>query len=183
MRIDKTQFRWMTWAAHGVAIVGVVLLFLQTRGMTVFCTVAAVLIGCGSVSSVPGRSISTYAAFGSLMGYAFWISVSAINQGEFVSLVPAVLLIIGCAWFLQETRWPSFVFAICVALLLLVMAIASYRNPYDVDGWEPDAVRRSALTAIGVVSLGVMYLCLSFSEGMLAVTRKPKRKRTSATEE
>ncbi len=183
MRINKALFRWVTLAAHVVAAAAVVLTFLQTRAMTGFCVVAATLIGCGSVNSVPGQSVSTYAAFGSLMGYAFWISVSAINQGEYLALVPAALLVAGSVWFLQATQWPSFVFAACVAAVMLAVAVSSYRQPYDVDGWEPDEVRRSAVTSIGVVSVGLMYLFVSRAEAVLVNTRKPKRKQLRKSNE
>ena len=111
------------------------------------------------------------------MGYAFWIGVSAIHQREYLVLIPAVLLITGCVWFLQELRWPSFLFAASLAVWMLVTAVTSYRNPYDIDGWEPDEVRRSAVTAVGFVSVGLMYLVVAFTEGLLVDSRKPKRKR------
>lgn len=181
MPVSKSHYFWVTVAAHAVAVVVVMALFLQTQAMTAFCAVAAALIGCGSVSSVPGRSVALYAAFGALMGYAFWISVSAIHQHEYLALVPAVLLITGCVWFLQELRWPSLLFATCVAVLMLGMAVSSYRYPYDVDGWEPDEVRRSAVTAIGVVSVGLIYLIVGFTEVMLVDSRQSKRRRRRNT--
>ena len=182
MAVNKSHFFRATLASHAVAVAVVVLLFRQTQAITAFCAVAAILIGCGSVSSVPGRSVSLYAAFGTLMGYAFWISVSAIHQHEYLALVPAVLLITGCVWFLQELRWPSFLFTASLAVWMLVTAVSSYRNPYDVDGWEPDEVRRSAVTSVGVVSVGLMYLVVAFTEGMLVGPRQPKRKRRRDTD-
>ena len=177
MANSKQRIRVAAMAAHAVALGVVVFLFTQTRTMTAFCVIASLLIGCGGIGSVPGRPISAYAAFGSLMGYAFWISVSAINQRAFLALIPAILLVIGIVWFLQQPAWPSVIFTIIVTSLLLIMAISEYRYPYDVDGWEPDQVRRSALTAIGVLGLGLMYLGFGFAECRLAPPRKSKQRK------
>ena len=56
MPVSKSHFLWVTVAAHAVAVVVVIAVFLQTQAMTAFCAVAAMLIGCGGVGSVPGRS-------------------------------------------------------------------------------------------------------------------------------
>jgi hypothetical protein len=177
MANPKQMIRVAAMASHAVAVGVVAYLFSQTSGMTLFCVIAGVLIGCGGAGSVPGRPISAYSAFGSLMGYAFWVSVSAINQGAFTGLIPATLLAIGVVWFLQQPARPSVIFTIIVTSLLLIMAVSEHRNPYDVDGWEPDEVRRSALTAMGALSLGLMYLGIGFAECRLAPTRKPKQRK------
>jgi hypothetical protein len=177
MSARRSWIRPLTLAAHAVAFTVAVPLFIQTRAMTAFCAVAAILIGCGGAGTVPGRSVSTYAAFGALMGYAFWISVSAIHQHEYLALIPAVLLVTGCVWFLQELRWPSFLFAVCLATVLFGLAVSSYRHPYDVDGWEPDEVRRSAVTSMGVIGVGLVYLVVAFADVTLVEPRQPKRKR------
>src|SRR5438876_8573482 len=67
----KATLRIVGLVLHVLAAAVLVLLFLKTGGMTVFCVVAGALIGCASVPVRPGRPITVYTAFGLLMGYAF----------------------------------------------------------------------------------------------------------------
>ena len=83
MANTRQMIRIAAMAAHLVTLGIASFLFTQTRAMTVFCVIASLLIGCGGIGSVPGRPLSAYAAFGSLMGYAFWVSVSAIIRARF----------------------------------------------------------------------------------------------------
>ena len=47
----KSMIRTIGLFFHAVAATGLLLLFLKTRGMTVFCVVAGGLIGCASVAA------------------------------------------------------------------------------------------------------------------------------------
>ena len=177
MKLQRAHFLWMTVISHVLALLVMVIVFQRTQAQTAFCVIAGILIGCGGAGAVSGRTLATYSAFGSLMSYVFWIGVSAINQGQFLALVPTLLLLIGCGWYFKDDGWPSFLFTLCVAVILFAMAVASYRDPFDVDGWEPDEVQRSAVTSMGVLGVGILFLALSFAEKNLSAPRLTKRKR------
>src|SRR5438132_10376767 len=89
---------------HGVTALALVLLFLKTGGMTVFCVVAGALIGCASVAVRPGRPVTLYVAFGLLMGYSFWMGASAISQQSYLLLVFLLVLAGGALWLLEQPR-------------------------------------------------------------------------------
>ena len=161
-------------AMHVVAAIALVLLFFQTRGMTVLCIGAAALIGCGAVPARPGRPVTLYITFGMLMGYAFWLAISAISQREFLGMVIVLLLVIGALWLLQDPRWPATVYCGVVFLLCLGMAGWQYRNRHDLE-YEPELVRKSALTSLVILGVAVVYLVLGFTEAALQEPLKAKR--------
>jgi hypothetical protein len=171
---NKAIFQVVALGVHLLAAAVLVLLFLQTGGMTVFCVVAGALIGCASVPARPGRPVTLYVAFGVLMGYAFWMAVSAVNQRAVLSLVPVVLLVAGAVWLLEAPRWPAALFTGVAVLLSLGLAVLQYRQRHDTD-YDPEYVRHSAVTSLVVLSLGLVYLGLGSAEAMWREPRKAKR--------
>lgn len=176
MSNTKATLRAIAIGVHVLATITLVLLFLQTGGMTGFCVVAGVLIGCVSVPARPGQPVTLYVAFGVLMGYAFWTGASAVNQRDLLALVPVLLLAAGAAWLLQAPSWPSVLFTGSAVLLSLVLAVFQYRHRNDPHDFDPEHIRRSAVTAIVVLTLGLVYLGLGFAEAMMQESRKAKRK-------
>jgi hypothetical protein len=61
-------------------------------------------------------------------------------------------------------------------LLLTGLAAIQYRQRPELLEYDPEWVRRSALTSFGVLSLGTVYLVLGFAEASLLKPRKAKRK-------
>jgi hypothetical protein len=171
----KATYKAIAIGTHVLAAIALVLLFLKTGGMTLFCVVPGVLIGCASVAARPGRPVTLYAAFGVLMGYAFWMAVSAVNQHDVLSLVPVALVVVGAAWLLQTPRWPSALFTAVAVLLSLGLAVLQYRHRHDVGGFDPEQVRRGALTSLVVLALGLVYLGLGFAEATLQEPRQRPR--------
>jgi hypothetical protein len=167
----------VTIGVHVLAAGALGLLLLKTGTMGVFCVGSGALIGCAAVPARPGRSPTLYIAFGVLMGYAFWTGVSAVNMGVFFYLIPALLLGVGAAWFLEQPGWPSVLFTGIMDLLIggLVALELRYRPPGDVV--DPEHLRRSTLTSGVVLSVGLVYLVLGFIEAMLGKPKKKKRSR------
>jgi hypothetical protein len=184
----KTIFITIALAVHLLAAIALVLLFLKTGGMTVFCVVAGALIGCASVAARPGRAVTMYVAFGMLMGYAFWMGASAISQRAFLELVVLLLLVGGVVWLLQDPRWPSALFSGVVVLLCLGLAVLQYTRR-EFSEYDPELVRRSVLTSYVVLGLGLVYLGLGLAETALQkahkarrLVRRAKRRPTEPTE-
>jgi len=177
---NKLALQIIAVVVHLLAATALVLLFLKTRGMTLFCVVPGVFIGGSSVLARPGRPITVYVAFGVLMGFVFWLSASAVNMRSFLDLVFVLLVVGGAVWFLQVPSWPSASFAAAVALLYLGLSIAEYRHPAESLYFDDAHLRRGALTSIVVLTIGLVYLGLGFAEvsleGMNKPNRKPRRK-------
>jgi hypothetical protein len=165
---------------HVLAAVAIALAFLETRAMTGFCVISGALIACGGAAAEPGRPITLYAAFGTLMGYAFWLAVSTINHRAFLYVIPVVLLAIGAVWVLQNPSWPSVLFGGVTAVLCLALTGLEFQHRFDADRADPDSIRRSALTTLVVLTIGLVYLAVSFGEVSLRKTRRKPRKRTTA---
>lgn len=177
MNEGKKIFLAVTLGIHVMATLALVLLYFKTGIMTGFCVVAGALIGCVSVPARPGRPVSQYVAFGVLMGYVFWMGVSAVNQRDFLILVPVVLLAAGAAWWLQAPREPATVFTGIVVLLFLGLAVLQYQQPHHAGGFDPDRVRRSGVTSLGILGIGLVYLALGTAEALMRQPRKTKRAR------
>src|SRR5262249_4423684 len=133
------------------------------------------LIGCAAVPARPGRSITVYVTFGVLMGYAFWIAVSAVNLGQLLDLVPPLLLAVGAAWFLQKLHWPSALFTRLVIPLNIGLAVLLYQNRPAYEGEEATRYVHTALTSFVVLGVGLVYLVLSFAEARLYKSHKSRR--------
>jgi hypothetical protein len=174
MNNRKEILRAVAVAVHVLAAAAFVLLYLKTGGMTVICLVSAVLIACASVPARPGRPVTHYMAFGVLTGYAFWVCVAAVHRRDFLSLVPAVLLIAGAAWWLQAPCWPATLFAGTAVVVSLGLAVLQYQYPLE-PGFDPQRVRRAAITSLGILSVGLVYLGLGTVEAMWRAPRKAKR--------
>jgi hypothetical protein len=175
----KATLRIIGLVLHVLAAGVLVILFLKTGSMTVFCIVAGVLIGCASVPARPGRPITVYATFGFLMGYAFWMGASAISQGNFLLLLLLLVLAGGAVWLLQQSRWPAALFTAIMVLFLLGLATVQYRHA-DQSDYDPTLVRHSALTTLVVLGLALVYTglgCAEFSFLEAAKLKRPPRRK------
>jgi len=175
----RPTLRILGFALHVVAAGVLVLLFLKTGGMTVFCVVAGALIGCASVPARPGRPITVYAAFGLLMGYAFWMGASAISQGNFLLLLFLLVLAGGAVWLLEQPRWPAALFTAIMVLFLLGLAAVQYRHA-DLSDYDPTLVRHTALTTLMVLGLALAYIGLGCAESSFlepANSKRPARRK------
>jgi hypothetical protein len=177
MSNTKTALLIAAIVVHILAAVALVILFFKTGGMTVFCVVAGTLIGGLSVAARPGRPITLYIAFGVLMGYVFWMGASAISQSAFLELLILVLLAAGAVWFLQDPRWPAALCTAVLALLLIGLAAVQFRQALQFIEYDPELIRRSALTSLVVLAIGLMYVGLGFAEASLQGPPKAKRAR------
>lgn len=173
----KAALRIVAWAAHGVAALVLALLCFQSPAMTLFCIVPGALIGCASVAAMRGRPVTLYCAFGALMGLAFWLGVSSVNQRDFIGLIILIVLAAGVVWMLQQPNWASVIFAGLMALLILGLSILQYRYRHQVSVVDAETIRRSFLTTLGVVSVGLLYLGHGFAEVLLQPSRRPRRKK------
>jgi hypothetical protein len=180
MSDTKATLRVLALVIHVLAAITLVVLFFQTWGMTVFCVVAGALIGCASVPARPGQPITLYTAFGLLTGFAAWMCVNAVNQGVFWLLVPVLLLAIGAAWLLQDPGWPPVLFTTVLVLVGLALAVLQYRHRNDPSDYEPELLRRTALTSFVMLSLGLVYLVLGFAEASVRKSAKTTRGRRRA---
>ena len=143
--------------------------------MTLFCLIPGALIGCASVAAARGRPIPLYCAFGLLMGFTFWMGVSSVNQSDFLGLIFLLVLAGGVVWSLQQPGWPSVAFTTVITLLLLGMVILQYRNRHLLIGVDANMVRRTLVTALGVLAVGLLYLGVGFAEVLVQQGRKRKR--------
>jgi hypothetical protein len=151
-----SKIRLAGWAFHALAAVTLILLVVNTGVMAGFCVVAGLLIGAAGVPTMPGRPMALYAAFGALMGYAFWMFVSAVNTGNYLSLVPALLVVAGAAWLLREPGWPPAIFTGVVVLVCLGLNAAVYANRFDVEDVDSDHIVRSVRTSTIVLLVGLV---------------------------
>jgi hypothetical protein len=172
----KAKFQIAGLIVHLISAIALLLAFREAGGMVAFCVVSGALIGCGAVPARPGRPVTLYAAFGLLVGFAFWLFVSAVNQREFLVVIPAALLATGAVWLLQEPGWPPVLFTGVVALLCLGLVGLQYQHRYDLDGLDPETARRNALTTLVVLTVGLVYLALGFAEASLRKARKKVRR-------
>jgi hypothetical protein len=162
--------------AHGAAAIAMaVLVILPTRAMALYCIVPGVLIGCTGVAALRGRPITLYAAFGVLMGYVFWYFVSAVNQGEFVVLIPILLLAAAVTWLLHSPDWPSVIFTGVVILLLVGLTLLMYRQRTQLD--DPERVVSTTATGLVMLCVGLMYVGVGFWEESLRRSKKSLRKK------
>jgi hypothetical protein len=172
---------------HCSAVLIVAILIYATRMMTAFCIVPAALVACASVPAVPGKPINLYVAFGLFVGLSFWIVVSAINQGNWLSLFPPILLVAGGVWLLRAPSWPSLIFSAVTILLNIGLAVLMLSQGPDFDDPMPDRARKSAITSLGFLFLAVAYAGLGFAEALLRNAggpgRRKKKRRRSAEED
>src|SRR5262249_59518329 len=103
------------------------------------------------------------------------MGVSAVNQADFLRLVLVVLLAVGAVWLLQSPSWPAAVFTGVMVLLSPGVADLQYRHRDDWGAFDPDQVRRGAITAFGVLSVGLVYLGLGFADVLVRQSQKGKR--------
>ena len=75
-----------------------------------------------------------------------------------------------------EQRRPAALFTSVVVLLCLGLAALQYRYRYEAVDFDPEFIRRSALTSLVVLSLGLVYLGLGFAEASLREPHKGKRR-------
>lgn len=177
----KTNFRIASIAVYVLAAIALGLTFRETRAMTGFCVISAVLIGCASVPARPARPVTLYGAFGLLVGHAFWLFVSGINQGFYLSLIPAVLMAVGAVWMMQNPAWPSVIFLAVVDVLHLAIAAIQYQFRYDAEHSDPETIRRSVLTSVVVLVSGLAFLAVGFTEELLRKKAKAQRASRPAT--
>jgi hypothetical protein len=174
----KSSIFAISLVIHVLSAVAVILLFMATRSMAGFCVISGALIACAGAAAQRGQPVSLYIAFGMFMGYAFWLAVSAINQRAFIEVLPAALLAAGAAWLLQDPRWASVLFTGITALLCLALAGLAYNHRFEID-FDPERIRLSALTTLGVLTIALVYLALGFAEASLRKTRKKTAKKTA----
>ena len=173
---DAKSLLWIgALVAHAATAVTLLILVLQAPAMALFCLVAGALIGCAGVPTVPDRPVTVYTAFGVLMGYGFWVAVSAINQRVPLSLLPALLLVTGAVWLLKQPSWPSTLFCVAAVIFIVGLAILQYRGRHEADDFDQDHIRRSALISLIVPSVGLVYVGLGFAQYSLGKPRKKKR--------
>lgn len=175
MSDSKTVLRAVGIGLHCLAAGALVLLVFQTRAMAVFCTVGGVLIGAASVPAVRGRPITLYAAFAVLMGYCFWALASAVSQRDLLSIVPLLLLAAAGVWLLKDPGLPSVIVCGVAILLTLGLAVLGYRWAREAAEYDPELIRRSAITTFGFLTLGLAYAGIGFAEASLEDGRKPVR--------
>jgi hypothetical protein len=171
-----SKVRLAGWVFHALAAVTLVLLVVNTGVMAGFCVVAGLLIGSAGLPTMPGRPIPLYTAFGALMGYAFWMFVSAINTGNYLSLVPALLVVAGAAWLLHEPGWPPAIFTGVVVLVCLGLNAVVYANRFDVEGVDSEHIVLSVRTSTVVLLVGLVYGALGMAEAMIQKRRRAKAK-------
>jgi hypothetical protein len=151
------------------------LVLLSRAGVTAgWCIFPGVLIACGSVPTMPGRPVTLYVSFGILMGYAFWLAVSAINLGEYLTLVPALLIVVGSAWLLNEPAWASAIFTWVAVAFCLGLTILLHQNRFNYPADEIESIGRTVATSAVVLVVGLLYSLFGFAEMMLKKTRKRK---------
>jgi hypothetical protein len=170
------KIRLAIWIVHGAVALALVILFGKTGAMAGWCIVPGVLIACASAAAIPGRSITCYAAFGALMGVAFWLGVSAINAGQYLELIPSLLLLTGVAWFLRDPRWASFIFTSVVIALCLGLTRLVYSARFEHPTSDVEHVVRSVITSVVILVVGWVYLGVGFLEVKLGQARRKKRK-------
>jgi hypothetical protein len=159
------------------AAVLVVLAALPTRPMALFCLVPGVLTGCVIPAVLRNRPVTLYAAFGVLMGYAFWDLASSINQGHFLDLLAVCILAASTAWLLQQPSWPPLLLTEIMGSLLIGFNLLAYSQRFD---WtEPEYIARSTGTALGILCTGMLYGALGFWEASLrGLPPKPRENRS-----
>jgi hypothetical protein len=164
--IPQWSFHIVATATHVVAAVALVMLVLApTRGMALFCIVPGVLSACAAVAARRNRAITLYIAFGVLVGFVFWSFVSAVNHGAFLEALVTALLAVGAAWLLQQPRWPAAAFTTVVACLLGSLLVPMlYTSPFSID---PVYSRRSGVTGLSMLVIGLMYVGLGVWESAL----------------
>jgi hypothetical protein len=173
MSRTRNPFLLISLPLHAAAAIALLLLIRETRAMAGVWIVTGVLIACAAVPTQPGRPITLYAAFGAFLAYAFWLAVSAINQGQYIEVLPAVLIGIGAAWLLQSPEWPAVLFAGAAAGLCLVGIGVVYYRRYDFPQWDLDTLRRTLLTTYVFLGIGVCYLI----HGWMEIKLQPRRKK------
>ncbi|HWE37990.1 MAG TPA: hypothetical protein VG406_15575 [Isosphaeraceae bacterium] len=171
-----SKIRLAGWVVHALAAVVLVILVVNTGVMAGFCVVAGLLIGAAGVPTMPGRPIALYAAFGALMGYAFWMFVSALNLGNYLTLVPALLVVAGAAWLLRDPGWPPAIFTGVVVLACLGLNAVIYANRFDVEDVDSADIVRSVATSTVVLLVGLVYGALGLAEAMILKAQRAKAK-------
>jgi hypothetical protein len=139
------------------------------------CLVVGALIGCGSVRAVPGRPFSLHLTFGAVMGYAFWLCIGVVRNGDFIALIPALLLVVGAAWLLREPGWPSAIFTWIAVAICLGLLAEGYRNRYTNPYADPAEVAQAVATAVVLLVVGVAESVVGLTGTILGKSRKKKR--------
>ena len=173
------KLRAASWGVHALAAVVVLVLALKTGLMAGWCVVPGFLIACGAAASVPGRPLTLYAAFGSILGLSFWTAVSAINQGFYLNLIPIILLIVGVSWLLRDPEWPSILFTMAAIVLELGITALIYSHRDDIRDVEPELVIRSLATTGTMLVVGAAYSAVGFAE-VLALKKARRRNKSRA---
>jgi uncharacterized membrane protein len=170
------KLRVASWVVLGLAAIALALLLGKTGAMAGWCIFPGILIACASVAASPGRPLMLYAAFGDLMGFAFWLGVSAINAGQYLDLLPALLLLVGVSWFLREPEWPSFIFTGVVVALCLGLMAYLYSHRFDLSHSDLELTVRVVNTSVVMLVVGAVFLAVGFIEVKLKKAVKRKKK-------
>ncbi len=173
MSVTRNPFFLISLPLHAAAAIALLILIRETKAMAAVWIITGVLIGCAAVAAQPGRPITLYAAFGAFLAYAFWIAVSAINQGQYIEVLPALFIAIGAVWLLQSPEWPAVLFTAAAAMLFLVAVGFVYYRRYDFPQWDFDTLRRTLLTTYVFLGTGLCYLI----HGWLEIKFRPRRKK------
>ena len=162
-----------------VLTVAVVLVNYQ-RAMLIFCLVVAGLIAPGSRAAVPGRPLTLYIAFGLLMGYVFWMGVSALNQQYWFLLILVLITAIGAAWVLQHPGVPSLIYTEIAILVSIAIAIQLFRAKPDFSDPVPDRERQTGITMMIMLVIGMLYTALGVTEALEGQSRPTRSKKPRA---
>jgi membrane-bound ClpP family serine protease len=178
MQNARLIFLVLSIALHSVAVIILAVLLYAAGMMAAFCIVPAVLVGCASVPTLPGRPANLYVAFGLLIGFSFWYLVSAVNQRDWLAIMLVLLVVVGSVWLLSAPSWPSVGFAGVAILFCLGLGLVMLTRKTDFEDPVPDRARRSGLTTIGILVIASAYTGMGFAEVLVRKTaRKAKKKK------
>jgi hypothetical protein len=179
--IPVTTLNTISYAIHAICVIALGILTVRHPQLMTVLLVVGGLIGLASVSTATHRHIPLFVAFGLMLTPAFWLAVAAVNGRMYLGLIPAVLLVIGVAWTLQQPGWIPAAFSAVAVVFLLAICRLAYVNRFQNDFSTPEQVVRS-------VEVNSVFVILSLAELLIGVAiatatpQKKKRRKKGATQ-
>jgi len=168
----------LSYALHAICLVAIVALTMTYPKTMPIIIVVGTLIGLASVATVEHRFVPLFISFGLMFAPTFWVAVSAVNQRLFLELIPAVLLIIGVAWTLQQPGWIPAGFSAAAVIFLLITLRFAYLHRFQSNFSTPEQIVQS-LTINSVMNImSLLELLMGVGIAKTAPYKKKRRKRT-----
>jgi hypothetical protein len=178
MKINPSIMRAVVYTVHSITALAVVILTVNFPRMMPMMIIVGGLIGVASATTVTHRYSSLFVAFGLMLAPSFALTIAAVNQSEFLELLPPVLLVIGVSWSLQRPGWIPLGFSAFAVSLVYLICRDTYIHRFENDYGTPEEVIQAVVVYASMVTLSFVQAAVGVTQAMTSTKPKAKKKKS-----